>query len=60
MPHSENYSEIVKQREIRSKLISRLSDIGKDREGGAATNLDFLWTQVLGHLFITLSLLGFR
>lgn len=60
VPDSENYKNFIYQYEIRSKLISRLSDIGKDREGGAATNLEFVWTQVLDHLYITLSLLGLR
>jgi hypothetical protein len=60
VPDSENYIEFIRQSEVRSKLISRLSDIGKDREVGAATNLEFVWTQVLDHLYITLSLLGFK
>ena len=60
VPDSENYKELIQQEEVRSKLISRLSDIGKDREGGAATNLEFIWTQVLDHLYVTLSLLGLR
>lgn len=59
-PDSENYREFIRQSEVRSKLISSLSDIGKDRKSGAATNLEFVWTQVLDHLFVTLSLLGLR
>jgi len=57
---SGNYRNFMFQNQVRSQLISRLSDIGKDREGGAATNLGFVWTQVLDHLFVSLSLLGFR
>jgi hypothetical protein len=60
VPDSEKYQEFILQHEVRSKLFSRLSDIGKDRESGAATNLEFVWTQVLDHLYITLSLLGLR
>jgi len=59
-PDSENYREFIRQSEVRSKLISSLSDIGKDRESGAATNLEFVWTQALDHLFVTLSFLGLR
>ena len=60
VPSSENYRNFMFQHQVRSKLISRLSDIGKDREGGAATNLEYVWTQVLDHLYVALSLLGFR
>ena len=60
VPNSENYPEFIRQNEVRTRLISSLSDIVKDREGGAATNLDFVWTRVLDHLFVTLSLLGLR
>ena len=60
VPDSENYPEFIRQNAVRTRLISSLSDIVKDREGGAATNLDFVWTRVLDHLFVTLSLLGFR
>ena len=60
VPDSENYIEFIRQSEVRTKLIASLSDIGKDRESGAATNLEFVWTQVVDHLFVTLSLLGLR
>lgn len=60
VPDSESYKEFNKQNEVRSKLFSSLSDIGKDRESGAATNLEFVWAQVLDHLYVTLSLLGLR
>ena len=59
-PSSDNHKDFILQYAKRSRLISSLSDIGKDREGGAATNLDHIWTQVLDHLFVTLSLLGLR
>lgn len=60
LSNSENYKEFILQHEIRSKLYSRLSDIGKDRDSGAATNLEFVWTQVIDHLYITFGLLGLR
>lgn len=50
--------ELMTQGKIRSSLIHRLSDIGKDREGGSATNLDYIWTEVLDHLYAILGLIG--
>jgi hypothetical protein len=44
---------------VRTSLISRLSDIAKDREGGSLTNLDNLWTQISDHIYIVLSLIDF-
>jgi hypothetical protein len=59
-PNSEDYNQFIMQYDVRSRLYSRLSDIGKDREGGSVTNLEYIWPQVVDHLYVTLSLLGLR
>ena len=48
---------IIEQGEKRSSLIDRLSDVAKDREGGSVTNLDFIWTELLDHVYIILNLI---
>lgn len=48
--------ELEGQENVRSSLISRLSTILKDREGGSVSNLENVWTQVLDHIYVTLSL----
>lgn len=52
------YQELIRQQENRSALISRLSDILKDREGGSATNLDNVWIQVINHIYTVLGLIA--
>ncbi len=59
-PLSIEYQELIQQNATRGSLISRLSDIGKDRKSGSLTNLDNVWTQVLDHLFTTLVLVGLQ
>ena len=51
------YQEIIRQKSIRSSLIDRLSQIGKDREGGALTNLTHVWVDLLDHVYAILSLI---
>lgn len=53
------YQELIDQGIERSRLISRLSDVLKDREGGAITDLDNVWTLLLDHIFIVLGLIDF-
>jgi hypothetical protein len=47
--------ELIRQERNRSSLISRLSDILKDRETGSLTNLDNVWTQVMDHIYTVLA-----
>lgn len=49
--------ELMDQGAKRERLISRLSDVLKDREGGSLTNLDNLWTQLLDHVYVVLGLI---
>ena len=53
------HKELERQRSKRSTLYTRLSDIGKDREGGSVTNLDDIWVEVLDHLYVVLGLIDF-
>jgi len=48
---------LIEQEEKRSSLISRLSDVLKDREGGSATNLEYIWIQLLDHVYVVLNLI---
>lgn len=50
------HDQLQRQKLVFSSLVDRLSDVKKDREGGSLTNLDDIWTQVLDHLYIVLSL----
>jgi len=50
------YNEMIRQKGIHSSLINRLSEIGKDREGGSATNLNHIWTELLDHVFTVLTI----
>lgn len=50
------YQEMIRQKNVHSSLISRLSEIGKDREGGSLTNLDHVWTELLDHVFTLLNI----
>jgi len=53
------HQELVHQGSERSRLISRLSDVLKDREGGSVTNLDNVWTLLLDHTYTVLGLIDF-
>jgi hypothetical protein len=59
IPRGTEQQELADQELVRTSLISRLSDIAKDREGGSLTNLDNLWTQISDHIYIVLSLIDF-
>ena len=52
--------EVLRQETVRSSLVSRLSDVGKDREGSSVTNLNHIWTELLEHAFTVLSLINLR
>ena len=49
--------ELLDQKKVHSSLISRLSDVLKDREGGSITNIENIWIQVLDHLYVLLNLI---
>ncbi len=51
--------ELINQEARRTSLINRLSTILKDREGGFLKALDNVWTQLLDHIYVVLSLIGF-
>ena len=59
-PNGIAHKELLDQERVRSTLISRLSQIGKDREGESITNLDSIWTEILDHLFTVLGLIDFE
>jgi hypothetical protein len=50
--------EMIRQDKTRSSLISRLSDIGKNREGGSITNLNHIWTELLDHVYAVLNIIN--
>jgi hypothetical protein len=50
--------EMVQQGKIRSSLISRLSDVGKNREGGSITDLNHIWTEALDHIYTVLNIIN--
>ncbi len=50
--------ELTDQEKTHSSLISRLSDVLKEREGGSVINLENIWTQVLDYLFVLFSLVN--
>jgi hypothetical protein len=52
------YDELIRLEDRRSSLISRLSDVVKDRESGSLTDIDQLWIQVQEHIVSTLGLLN--
>lgn len=51
------YQELLKHELRHSSLISRLSDVSKDREGGSATNMRLLWMEIQDFLIALLGLL---
>lgn len=51
------FNTLAQQELVRASLITRLSNVGKDREGQALTEISFLWTQVLEHVYTVLSLI---
>lgn len=48
---------LLEQDTKRSSLLNRLAAVLKDREGRSVTNLEYIWTEVLDHVFIVLSLI---
>ena len=55
---STEHQQVLDQQNNHSYLIDQLSNISKDREGISVINLDDVWTQVLDHLFIVLTLVN--
>jgi len=54
---SPQYAELLDLEKVRSSLISRLSDIFKDREAGSVTNMDQIWLEFQEHLVAVLGLI---
>jgi hypothetical protein len=52
--------QLINQYKLRTSLITRLSDVAKDREGGSATNLEDIWTELLDHIVIVLGIIDFK
>lgn len=40
-------------------LQGRLSDVSKDREGSSLVDLDLIWTELIGHIYVVLGLVKF-
>ncbi|MCL4262508.1 MAG: hypothetical protein KJ069_04810 [Anaerolineae bacterium] len=57
-PQSTNCDEVIRQEAKRSSLIQRLSEIAKDREGGALTKIENVWVQMLDHAYTVLRLVN--
>jgi hypothetical protein len=57
VPKGHEYRELISQIAFRSTLVSRLSDVLKDREAGSENDIGHLWTQVLDHIHTILGLL---
>jgi len=49
-------SELIRLEATRSSLVSRLSDVMKDRDAGSLTNIDQLWLELQDHLVAVLGL----
>jgi len=58
--NSREYIELLKQERVHSDLISRLSKVSKDMEGGSLTNLEVIWTETLDHIYVILNFIGLR
>ena len=54
-PEGPQCAELLAQEARHRKLIERLSDVGHDRKGGSATDIDAIWTEVLGYLIVLLA-----
>jgi len=52
----QQYSELVDSEKKHSSLVSRLSDIAKDREGGAITDINNVWVETQDYLVSLLRL----
>lgn len=47
--------ELAKQGAAHAALLDRLASVAKDGEAGSPTNLDYIWTETLDHLYVVLS-----
>lgn len=50
--------ELIRQGTLRSELIGKLSDIGKDRKGSLDRNINHIWTEMLDHVYLVLGLIN--
>jgi len=55
-PQGPQARELMQHERRHSALVSRLSDVLKDREAGSVTDIDALWSDVQGYLFTLLGL----
>ncbi len=55
-PGGSEEQELLRQKILRGSLISRLSDVLKDHWAGSVTNLNNIWSEVLDHIYIVLTL----
>jgi hypothetical protein len=49
---------LISQNRLRTSIITRLSEVGKDREGGSETNLEDIWTELLDHIVTVLGMIN--
>lgn len=54
------FDSLIRQEKKQRQLVHRLSDVLKDREGGLLTNISYIWSEVLDHLYSVLTLLRFN
>jgi hypothetical protein len=59
-PDGPQAAELLGQEEKHSALVTRLSDVLKDREAGSFTNIDYLWSDVLDYLVAVLGLVDVK
>lgn len=52
--------KLVREKSNHSTLVNRLSAISKDRERGFYTNLNYIWTQSLDHLYVALTAIDLK
>ena len=49
--------ELIRQNEIRSSLVSQLSDVLKYRKKHSIVTIEMLWTQVIDHIYVVMGLI---
>jgi hypothetical protein len=53
----QEYITLASQEAVQSTLISRLSEVLKDREGGSLTDLDSIWVEIQDFIFTVFGLI---
>lgn len=53
----EEIDTLLDQHSVRSGIISDLSNVLKDRDQNSVVNLEYIWTQLLQHIYVVLNLI---